>query len=134
MIKNKEFNILNKELEISRIMLGTICQTLYYHCKVRRRNQKLAVSDFNSNLKILKLRIRQKFENCDRNCSKYLGISYDCRSFKLRAHSVPITVQVPYSQRSIFFVTYESAQSARLIHNTMLERLTSDKCSNLLGC
>jgi hypothetical protein len=86
MIKNKEFN---KELEISRIMWVTIRQTLYYHCKVwRQLLKKLAFSDFNSNLKILKLRIRQKFENCDRNRSKYLGISYDCKSFKLRAHSV----------------------------------------------
>ncbi len=41
--------------------------------------------------------------------------------------------QGPYSQHSIFFITYESAQKARVFHNTMLERLTSDKHSNLLG-
>ncbi len=41
--------------------------------------------------------------------------------------------QWPYSQHSIFFVTYESAQYARLLHNSRLKRLTSDKHSNLLG-
>ncbi len=41
--------------------------------------------------------------------------------------------QVLYSQHSIFFVTYESAQLARLFHNTKLEMLTSEKHSNLLG-
>ena len=41
--------------------------------------------------------------------------------------------QVLYSQHSIFFVTYKSAQYARLFHNTKLEMLTSDKHSNLLG-
>ncbi len=40
---------------------------------------------------------------------------------------------VPYSQHSIFFVTYESAHKARLFHNSKPERLTSDKRSNLLG-
>ncbi len=30
-------------------------------------------------------------------------------------------------------LTYESAQQARLFHNTKLERLTSDKHSNLSG-
>jgi hypothetical protein len=44
-----------------------------------------------------------------------------------------IKKQVPYSQHSIFFVTYESAQKARLFHNTKLERLTSAKHCNLLG-
>ncbi len=42
-------------------------------------------------------------------------------------------VQVPYSQYSIFFVTYESAQYGRLFHNSKLERFTSNKHSNLLG-
>ncbi len=32
-----------------------------------------------------------------------------------------------------FCVTYESVQQARLLHNIELERLTSDKHSNLLG-
>ncbi len=41
--------------------------------------------------------------------------------------------QVPHSQHSIFFVTYESAQKARLFHNTKLKRLTSNKHPNLLG-
>ncbi len=40
---------------------------------------------------------------------------------------------VPYSQHSIFFLTYELAQYARLFHNTKLERLTNAKHSNLLG-
>ncbi len=40
---------------------------------------------------------------------------------------------VTYSQHSIFFVTYESAQWVRLFHNTKLERLTCDKHSNLLA-
>jgi hypothetical protein len=31
------------------------------------------------------------------------------------------------------FVTYESAKWARLLHNIELERLASDKCSNLLS-
>ncbi len=39
---------------------------------------------------------------------------------------------VPYSQHYIFFVTYKLAHKARLLHNTKLERLTSDKHSNLL--
>jgi hypothetical protein len=42
-------------------------------------------------------------------------------------------VQGPYSQHSIFFVTYESAQYAILYHNTKLESLTSAKHFNLLG-
>jgi len=41
--------------------------------------------------------------------------------------------QGPYSQHFIFFVTYESAQYARLQLNTRAERLVSDKNSNLLG-
>ncbi len=41
--------------------------------------------------------------------------------------------QVPYSQHSIFFVTYESAQYARLFHNTKLERVTNAELSDLLG-
>ncbi len=41
-------------------------------------------------------------------------------------------VQVPYSQQSIVFVNYESAQKARLFPNTKLERLTGAKHSNLL--
>jgi hypothetical protein len=44
-----------------------------------------------------------------------------------------IGLQVPYSQHSIFFVTYKSAQKVRLFHTTKLKRLTSDKHSNLLG-
>ncbi len=39
----------------------------------------------------------------------------------------------PYSQHSILFVTYVSAQEAILFHDTKLERLTSDKQANLLG-
>jgi hypothetical protein len=42
-------------------------------------------------------------------------------------------VLVLYSQHSIFFVTYESAQKARLFHNTKLERVTSAKDTNSLG-
>ncbi len=41
--------------------------------------------------------------------------------------------QVAYSKHSIFFVTYESAQSARLFYNTKLERLTSAKHFKLLS-
>jgi hypothetical protein len=44
-----------------------------------------------------------------------------------------IEAQVPCSQHSIFFVTYKSAQKAKLFHNTKLERLTIDKHSNLFG-
>ncbi len=44
-----------------------------------------------------------------------------------------VTILVPYSQHFIFFVTYESDQSAKLFHSTKLERLTSAKHSNLLG-
>ncbi len=40
--------------------------------------------------------------------------------------------QGPYSQHSIFFVTYISAQQARLFHDTKLERFISDKHFNLL--
>ncbi len=40
---------------------------------------------------------------------------------------------VLYSQHSIFFVTYESDQLARLFHITKLEGFTSAKHSNLLG-
>jgi len=43
------------------------------------------------------------------------------------------THQGTYSQHSIFFVTYESAQYARVLHNSRLKRLTSDNHSNLLG-
>jgi hypothetical protein len=39
---------------------------------------------------------------------------------------------VPYSQHSIILVTYKSAQKAGVLHNTGLERLASDKRSNLL--
>jgi hypothetical protein len=39
---------------------------------------------------------------------------------------------VPYSQHSIIFVTYESAQKAGVLHNTGLDRLARDKCSNVL--
>jgi hypothetical protein len=46
---------------------------------------------------------------------------------------VHVADQVPYSQHSIFFVTYEFAQLVRLFHKTKLEMLTSDKNSNLLG-
>ncbi len=38
----------------------------------------------------------------------------------------------PLSQLFIFFVTYESAQLARPLHNTKLEKLACDKHSNLL--
>jgi hypothetical protein len=41
------------------------------------------------------------------------------------------TVLVPYSQHSIFFLTYAAAQKAGLFHHTKLERLTSDEHSNL---
>ncbi len=37
-----------------------------------------------------------------------------------------VTVQGPYSQHYIFIVTYESAQLARVLHNTRLERLSND--------
>jgi hypothetical protein len=40
---------------------------------------------------------------------------------------------VPYSQHYIFFITYESDQKVRLFHNSKLEKLTTDKHSNLLG-
>jgi hypothetical protein len=39
----------------------------------------------------------------------------------------------PYSQNFIFYATYESAQQARPLHNNKLERLASDKSSNLFG-
>ncbi len=39
---------------------------------------------------------------------------------------------VPYSQHSIIFVTYESAQKAGVLHKAWLERLANDKRSNLL--
>jgi hypothetical protein len=35
--------------------------------------------------------------------------------------------QGPYSQHFIFFVTYESAQKARVLHKTWLERLANNK-------
>ncbi len=38
-----------------------------------------------------------------------------------------------YSQHFIFFVTYELAQWARLLHKNKLERLAGDKHSDLLG-
>ncbi len=38
----------------------------------------------------------------------------------------------PWSQHFIFFVTYKSAQLAIVLCNTSLERLASDKHSNLL--
>jgi hypothetical protein len=44
-----------------------------------------------------------------------------------------IQPQVPYSQHSIFLVTYELSKLARPFHNTMLERLTNAKHSNLLS-
>jgi hypothetical protein len=44
-----------------------------------------------------------------------------------------IAVLGPYSQHFIFFVSFESAQQARLLYNINLERLASDKQSNLLG-
>jgi hypothetical protein len=39
----------------------------------------------------------------------------------------------PYSQNFIFFATHKSAQQVRLLHNNKLERLASDKSSNLSG-
>jgi hypothetical protein len=39
----------------------------------------------------------------------------------------------PYSQHYIFFITYESAHWPKLLDNIKLERLASDKHSNLLG-
>ncbi len=38
----------------------------------------------------------------------------------------------PYSQQIIFFATYESVQSARLLHNIRLQGVSNDKNSNLL--
>ncbi len=38
-----------------------------------------------------------------------------------------------YSQHFIFFVTYESVQYARVLHNTKLEKLGKYKHSTLLG-
>jgi hypothetical protein len=40
---------------------------------------------------------------------------------------------VLYSQHFIFFVTYEWAQNARVLHLTRLETLIRDKHSSLLG-
>ncbi len=37
-----------------------------------------------------------------------------------------------YSQHFIFFVTYELAQQARMLHNIRLQKLSNDKQSNLL--
>jgi hypothetical protein len=37
-----------------------------------------------------------------------------------------------YSQHFIFFITYESAQQARVLHKTMLERLAISKLAYLL--
>jgi len=44
-----------------------------------------------------------------------------------------IQSQRPYSQNFNFFVTYESAQQARVLHKTTPERLASNKHSNLFG-
>ncbi len=43
-----------------------------------------------------------------------------------------IQPQGPYSQQIIFFVTYESVQKARVLHNIRLQRLSNVKSSNLL--
>ncbi len=40
---------------------------------------------------------------------------------------------VPYAQHFIFFITYEWAQLANVLHYTILERLAIDKQSNLYG-
>ncbi len=42
-------------------------------------------------------------------------------------------LQGAYSQDIIFFVTYEWAYEARVLHYTRQERLASDKHSSLLG-
>ncbi len=39
----------------------------------------------------------------------------------------------PFSHHFIFFTTYEWAQQARVLHNTLLERLANNKNSSLLG-
>ncbi len=44
-----------------------------------------------------------------------------------------IWLQRPYSQYLIFFVTYEWAQHAKVLHCTRLERLANGKHSRLLG-
>ncbi len=41
--------------------------------------------------------------------------------------------QGTYSKHFIFFVTYESAQQARVLHNTRLERLANEKHSNFIS-
>ncbi len=38
-----------------------------------------------------------------------------------------------YLQHMIFFVTYKKAKHVWVLHYTMLERFTRNKCSNLLG-
>jgi hypothetical protein len=53
----------------------------------------------------------------------------DKHSSTSRKASVVNTVPM-YSHHLIFFVTYELAQKARLLHNTKLERLASDKPGN----
>ncbi len=44
-----------------------------------------------------------------------------------------ISLLGPYSQHFIFVVTYKWAKESKWLHNTGLERLASDKHSNLLG-
>jgi hypothetical protein len=48
-----------------------------------------------------------------------------------RRHTWVTNDLVLYSQHLIFFVTYECAKKARVLHYTRLQRLATDKHSNL---
>ncbi len=56
------------------------------------------------------------------------------QSLTQSSHSASLNINLgQYSQRIIFFVAYESAQQAWMLHNIRLQRLSNVKCSNLLA-
>ncbi len=71
-------------------------------------------------------------------------VIYDCQMFIVQAtdarevqalYSTQSLAKelVLYSQKNIFFITYEWAQKAKVLHYTRLGRLNGDKYSSLLG-
>jgi hypothetical protein len=72
---------------------------------------------------------RQGFQHCFQLIKSDLKLFYNVMKYSL---TFKRNDQGPYSQHFIFFVTYEFAQWAWVLHCTRLERLAMDKQSSLL--